>query len=1264
MALDDLRLSLLTFPQRWDGKGALTVNLVVIPVGDPFAPLTPTGPRFAGTELSLRAVVILSLESLPQTGLSALHFPAPTPLPANQLELFGTFLGAYAIDPQAIRRPLGPDVRVRKSLPPSYLAAVGKDASQNLNTTVGDEFGCSLIGQDPGTTRRGSPPPRTISWGALLSFSLRQPKLARELGLSYPIRLDVGADTLKDGGFIYVEINPNAANAPYAADALSVPPRVRSYAARVPALARAARPLFAAVLFPLVPATEDPQKYDDADLEAQTFDDGFASVVHCDQPLTFDAASGDHGTLAPATDAGLQIGWDDEQVTTWHNRQLDIARARQSATDPDVEIPLGVLGYRVDVSDDDGAHWASLCLATQQLNFGALQGPQPFEAAIEPAPVRANRPDDNHAWLPRYFAQWRGGSLVADDPVVHEMTGGGLKAPPSSLRALPPQVSLRYGQRYKIRVRLADLSGGGPSLEEAPAHPGAASVADWDFQRHVPPKALRVATTPTRPPMPPRPTAPGQAVTIAPSQPITSLEILRPLIGYPEMRFAGLGDADLMRFRQRIAAGVTSVPGAPAEIFGIADPDVDTIHVIVEARSLAHDAGGHPRLDGPFRGLYELERPFPAAPVDPLADSPPLSIRLDYVDVAKAPSLEAPASGLDLPIPTARDVRIRLTGVCRGAPPGHFGSDAARTGITVDFTTRRESNSEEGLLVPFGAKGVEAFYFQPGSDVAARLAQQLDLDVNGLSFSGRPGSRTVISASRFLRNTLSGDHSVLTLATAEELLHQWIIAIRFDLARDWTWDGLDDVGIAVVRDDVGPDPIGTIELRRTAPDSALAEGDESQRRALTHLVFFDAVNPQPPAGAFPSELHVRYHLRPTLTGAAPVTVVDLEALRLPVTVPPAQVPRLASAGIALSPYVAAADYSSTEPRTRALWLEFDEPIADDADCLFARVLAYAPDPLLAPFSTLPDVADEPPLSLPDEAVRVIAPGQSRDDAGLAAMTPLTRSTGSKRHFVLPLPLGVGPESLLLFGLWTYELRVGHANLWSTAQGRFGRPLRIAGVQHPAPTLVCTAGRVIGTPSGQDGIVATAPYATPINLDGSRMPFPGREFRVPTRMYFLLYAQAQQADGAAWRNILLFTRESIDDDAVGEGPSTRDALALTFFTDAEVESALAGIFLPANSPLSVLAVELMPNGTDPPTGPLTGQIGSARILRTSPLSPVHAVCPPSSAPLPKRPAHPGLPVVIENRPHALAGTPHSAAGNGSTHSKSHRPKTRPPGAHST
>ena len=148
---------------------------------------------------------------------------------------------------------------------------------------------------------------------------------------------------------------------------------------------------------------------------------------------------------------------------------------------------------------------------------------------------------------------------------------------------------------------------------------------------------------------------------------------------------------------------------------------------------------------------------------------------------------------------------------------------------------------------------------------------------------------------------------------------------------------------------------------------------------------------------------------------------------------------------------------------------------------------------------------------------MIFPGQASDESGLDAMTQLVpavaNSGGSQgTFFMLPLPPGVTTEDLQLFGFWTYEFRVGHAKLWSTAQGRYGRPLRVSGIQHPAPDLICSASRT------EQGIAVTAPYATTI-LNGRRV-FNTGSGDPRTQIWFMLYAQVRQADGTSYRNILL------------------------------------------------------------------------------------------------------------------------------------------------
>jgi hypothetical protein len=470
-----------------------------------------------------------------------------------------------------------------------------------------------------------------------------------------------------------------------------------------------------------------------------------------------------------------------------------------------------------------------------------------------------------------------------------------------------------------------------------------------------------------------------------------------------------------------------------------------------------------------------------------------------------------------------------------------------------------------------------------------------------MTLRARPGERVVFGATGF-KCVISSDGGAITFAIVDEILRHWTVALQSELNRDWTWDAAAGTPVAVNILPPSPAPfvsVGQIVMPRIASTQATAGTPD---RTATRLVFLHAIDPTVVNDRDGRENRDPYQFTLTMASESGTSITlssDPVAVRLPLATNPARIPQLKSAGYALSPYLAADDYSSTAPRHRQLWLEFDAP-PDGIDGLFARLLAYAPDPLLYNDAQQRETAaGEPPaLKLDPELMRVITPGQPRDDDGLESMVEILPSATDPLRYLLPLPDGVDESDPRLFGMWTYELRYGHKVQWSLAHARFGRPLRAAGVQHPAPALPCVAiwqrfdGLIItaarSAPAGafvapglippphaptRWQVVATAPFATPVQEDGRRA---GTGLPLTT-LGFLLYAQVIQADGSGYRNVLLAHQGATPVDVRDTSAGFAYDYGQAVFGQDAIHKRLAMEGLPTDAPLSVLAVEFYPAG---------------------------------------------------------------------------------------
>jgi hypothetical protein len=111
-------------------------------------------------------------------------------------------------------------------------------------------------------------------------------------------------------------------------------------------------------------------------------------------------------------------------------------------------------------------------------------------------------------------------------------------------------------------------------------------------------------------------------------------------------------------------------------------------------------------------------------------------------------------------------------------------------------------------------------------------------------------------------------------------------------------------------------------------------------------------------------------------------------------------------------------------------------------------------------------------------------------------------------------------------------------------------------------------------------------------------------RPRSSIWIMLYAQAAEIDRADHRNILLQAVRAGYDRTDMNGDTSPHAEVFVPFQD--FMNQLVAMGLGAQAPLSVLAVEMIPQASEPQL-PLTGDLGNQRILRTSPLTPVPQMC---------------------------------------------------------
>ena len=1186
------RFTLMAFPQGVDDTGLLSLNIVFIPrnisplekIDHPY-PGSPALP-FAEVQPEFTVMVVNNPDEFPgkvpanERGLDT----APLAHAPNLARLYMTLKQAkdthghpkyFDIDENRSTGRAGAQTApaaiqatsaVKKYLPLSYRGAFNFTAPRTPNAVIDDSYRCAIRDNKPAPPYV---PDKKVSWGKVYAHLLRQKLLATRGGLLYTTTVQLADGDFAKGGWIYLNIKAGSTYSAEQAGSMTDAdgPFIARYAARIPMLRKGeARRLFAPVLFPVMHVGESPSgKFDDLYVEAGRFNDGFATIVHANQPVSHNLLQEEPDGFHPQKEMGVRLGWEDEQILIWYLRQLSID---ESVGTDRLDAPIGVNGFHVDVRrspapGDPAAAWESLTavesngkMYLEGIEIGDYKGELPFQVY----PVRLDSAGGTNYWLPVYFGSWNDASMVLPDRVASSLYANdqATDAPVTitdTYKASDVSTRLRYGSSYDFRVRLSDISGGGPDAEASPLNDMPAHVASIDFKRYVAPNTLRII---------------GKDAVAYNTGEVNfdgdSLELGRPLLGFPTVVYTGkyvdpVG-ALLKASKGIIAAQKSGVK--IAEAFGIPDPDVVKVELKVEVETLQLDNLKSDDGREHYITLYRTCRSFPASFTDSVTipveyvDVP----RLDFSDTATPfnnPALDGTigATSGKIVLPTARNIRLTLRAVCEGDATywGSLGGDPdgdSRYGKKTVLSVRRPSGDEHGLFIATtDPKALQGVYLQPDQvavrlnplvfktlqgtsdgmpDIVQRLAKQLDVECKEMTLLARNGERLQFWCSNLVRHSMAPDNSSLTFANRKELAGHWFVCTTLVIDRDWCWDGLETGSFTISRrrrwsreavdlDKKPYDPVGDLELRRIASFQAIQAGEDGKvHREYTRIILVDVIDMQPAAGQMPDTLEVQYCIEPSFRKDADRNIPAADAgiqtavLPLPTTVNPVQVPKLVGAGTALSPYVRNVTYSATEPRHRYLWLEFDSPPSDPDDDLFCRVLAYAPDQLLS--NNHPDLMglpSEPSLPIDPEYVRMVTPASAYEHSGLNAMQKLEKSIdGDRQFYLLPLPSGLHPESPELFGMFTYEFRYGHSDrIWSTAQARFGRKLRVTGLQHPAPNLHCMVTR------SQERICVSAPYARAVAGGRNVTADPPR-----TSLWCLLYAQVRQADGLDFRNILL------------------------------------------------------------------------------------------------------------------------------------------------
>lgn len=1207
------KLFIFTLPQRIElsaEENKLFCNIVVMPKFNPLEPLAkpPEAGRdfvsFVNSNVQFNSFLVKGNELLPTLTDhdESIYKEDKVLLPPNNADrkkIFEDLAGFFTIEDD-----LGRDSKpgkVKKYLPESYREAYGF-AGAVQGAVTDESYFCALKGNK--FEAFDEPNKDTVNWAQVMAFCLNQPALAVQLGLLYKnVEIKIpDAEFFAEGGWLYLDLQQQPGiEESYHDLPLNL---LQRYAAWIPPVIES-RPLFSPVLFP-VEELEPVGTFDDVFDEVVKYSDGYAKIVHTSQPVSTNHLKEKTDGNSPLSDMGIRIAWDDEQVLEWYNRGMDSMEKIGADVAGVSDTPLAVSKYRVDVAvvpheialDDieeleKNLTWKSqVSVEAENLSAGEIDlGRVEMEMGIQVLPAKHGDGATDNYWLPAYFTNWNGTCLSLPDPLPEEINQlelvkevmsadrGQVQPKMMFVQKEEDKMPLQYGNTYAFRVRLSDISGGGPEPGSFSKNRGEHKIALQKFKRYVTP----------------------QLPAITMSDDLQSMIITRSRLNYPAIMFTGqdnikvaeeliLDRKQLIKFRDD--HDNHNLPNRKwLREVSLPDPDVTQVEIVVEIKTLemdredSYNSRQKVTPKDPYVFLYKTFRDFPAYELKHDREDDDINLPLIYENISRINFSDLPEDlGFinhihegPLVLPSARDIRISIRSFCPNEKPDYFGSDDSRRSMPVIQILRRdpaELEPENLFLVPEDALLSIFFLPQPkstpqfreeqkmkgkgneaDSDLLDRLASITALVHKSGSITGKDNVRTQFGCSALLNHSIGPDRSSVTFSSRDDFYHRWINVIQLDLNRDWTWDLLKPDSFIISRKwkfegeaDFMEEALGGIYLTNGLNWQAMSGPD----RSFTKLIFIDALDPKPAFGKFPETLEVEYIVKPqfkqvdidgiaTDLGFDPDQIIQTLSTKLPITTKPTQVPKIIATGIALTPdsseeVLFANRYSETADRKRYLWIQFDKPIADPKDMYFGRVLAYAPDHMLSaideelkeiPYNGFDFNKDErwpqyvkseqlePPINLDPEVVRVVRPGQPFDQSGLEAMQPLIPESAGEDHEIERFLLPLPP------------------GIHPDSEELFGFFTYEFRVGHFDPLKWSTSQGRFGSPLRQTGVQHPAPQMllntlrskdkVLVNTRHAQSFFRGKNLtpEVPrTYIHACLYAQVLQADGVQFRNILL------------------------------------------------------------------------------------------------------------------------------------------------